>query len=66
MDIEIKETEQKKDKKIIGIEINNELYQKLRKIAFDMGLSLSAAIRVMLNTYIRDNHLEEDKNEDLR
>lgn len=66
MDIEIKETEQKKDKKIIGIEINNELYQKLRKIAFDMGLSLSATIRVMLNTYIKDHCSEEDKNEVLR
>ena len=66
MDIEIKETEQKKDKKIIGIEINNELYQKLRKIAFDMGLSLSATIRVMLNTYIGDHCSEEYKNEVLR
>lgn len=58
--IEIKEKESSGKKRMIALELSEELYQKLRKIAFEREVSLSAIVRYACDLLVLDKEEKEN------
>ena len=60
MDILIKSDEKENKKRMVALELPETLYQRLRKEAFEREVSLSAIIRLILDTHYLDREIEEN------
>lgn len=60
MDIELKEKETSGKKRMIALELPEELYQKLRKEAFDREVSLSAIVRYACDLLVLEKEEKEN------
>ena len=63
MDIKLNEKESSGKKRMIALELPEELYQKLRKEAFDREVSLSAIVRYACDLLVLDKEEREEKDE---
>lgn len=61
MKIELKEKELSGKKRMIALELSEELYQKLRKEAFDREVSLSAIVRYACDLFVLDKDEEQER-----
>ena len=59
MDITLKEKESSGKKRMIALELPEELYQKLRKEAFDREVSLSAIVRYACDLFVLEKEERE-------
>ena len=58
----LKEKSTQVEKKLVAFELPEELRQKVRKEAFDMGISFSAEIRLILSKYFENAKLNDIDN----
>ncbi len=49
------------EKKIIAFQLEVNLYEKLRKTAYEKHLSISEAIRFILENYYKEEECQEEK-----
>ena len=57
MEEKIENTKQNRsDKRLIALEVPEDLYQEIRKEAFEQCFSISGMIRLMIKNYFKNNN----------